>query len=237
MGGIISSNKKKSTDFSPEATKAPINLLIAGAPAAGKGTQSEILRDKYRVVHISTGELLRAAVEAKSELGLKVKHYMENALLVPDDLIIDVVCERLNQQDCRENGWLLDGFPRTEAQAKALAKAGLVPDCFIMINVPESFVLERITGRRVDPVTGNTYHIKFNPPPEGEVADRVIQRSDDTEEKIVKRYSDFTANIDAIKSFYQEVTLHVDGTKHKEDVQSQIAVKLNEIQEKKQEGK
>ena len=112
---------------------------------------------------------------------------MDNGKLVPDELIINVVTERLKEADCVKHGWLLDGFPRTRAQAQALNSAGMIPDAFILLSVPEEILVERVTGRRTDPVTNKIYHLKFNPPENSEVTARLVQRSDDTKEKIVSR--------------------------------------------------
>lgn len=204
-------------------------IIIAGAPAAGKGTQCEVIRNDFGVVHLSTGDLLRAAVKDQSTLGVQAKAYMDAGKLVPDELIIDVVCDRLKQPDCQNQGWLLDGFPRTKAQADALTKAGMIPDCFILLDVPEQVLVERVTGRRTDPVTGKIYHLKFNPPESPEIAARLTQRSDDTEEKIVTRYRDFIANIDAVKGSYADKLVRVDGTKSQADVSANILNKLNSL--------
>lgn len=141
---------------------------------------------------------------------------------------VGVVCDRLRQQDCITNGWLLDGFPRTRAQAEALAQAGLVPDNFILLDVPEALLVERVTGRRTDPVTGKIYHLKYSPPESEEIAARLIQRSDDTAEKIIVRYREFQSHIDAIKSFYDSKTIRVDGSMDKESVSRTIISALEE---------
>lgn len=208
--------------------KSP-KIIIAGAPAAGKGTQCEIIKKDFGVVHLSTGDILRAAVNEKSELGLKAKSYMDSGKLVPDELIIDVVCDRLKQPDCQTNGWLLDGFPRTKSQADALTAAGMIPDCFILLDVPEAALVERVTGRRTDPVTGKIYHLKFNPPENSEVASRLTQRSDDTEEKIVTRYRDFRNNIDSVKFSYMEKMILVNGAVSQAEVSKQITNALQEF--------
>ena len=193
-------------------------LVIVGAPAAGKGTQCEQLKAKYNVVHLSTGDMLRAAVSDGTALGVQAKEFMDAGRLVPDDLIIGVVCERLAQEDCVSRGWLLDGFPRTAAQADALKAAGMAPDCFILVDVPDDVLVERVTGRRTDPQTGRIYHMTYSPPESIEVAARLVQRSDDTEEKVRVRYQDFRSNIDAIKDRYLDRTIWVDGTQAPEDV-------------------
>jgi len=209
-------------------------IIIAGAPAAGKGTQCEVIRKDFGVVHLSTGDILRAAVKEQSELGLKAKSFMDAGKLVPDELIIGVVCDRLKQTDCVNQGWLLDGFPRTKSQADALNQAGMVPDCFVLLDVPQEVLVERVTGRRTDPVTGKIYHLKFNPPENEEVSARLTQRSDDTEEKIVTRYQDFKSNIDAVKSSYESKMITIDGTQSQAAVSGEITSKLTSILKAKQ---
>ena len=189
----------------------PRKFIIAGAPAAGKGTQCAFIQARYGVVHLSTGDLLRAAVKEGTPLGVKAKGFMDAGQLVPDELITDVVCSRLNQADCREKGWLLDGFPRTRSQAEALSAAGQIPDAFVLLDVPEQVLVERVTGRRTDPETGAIYHLKFKPPP-AEVLPRLVQRSDDTEEKIVVRYKEFKAHVEEVRSLYQDRLVWVDGS-------------------------
>ena len=148
---------------------------------------------------------------------------MDAGKLVPDELIIDVVCARLRQSDCAAQGWLLDGFPRTKAQAEALSRAGMEPDCFVLLDVPQDVLVERVTGRRTDPVTGTIYHLKFSPPPnDPAVLSRLVQRSDDTEEKIVVRYRDFKNNIDSVRAAYAGRTVVVDGTRPPAEVSAHV---------------
>ncbi|KAG1701891.1 hypothetical protein DVH05_010382 [Phytophthora capsici] len=185
---------------------SPPRLVILGPPAGGKGTQCELLVEMLGVVHLSTGNILRQAIQDKTPLGLKAQQFMDHGELVPDDLIVDVVLGRLAESDCKTRGWLLDGFPRTARQAEALltAQGGMAaPDCVLELEVPDTEVVRRIAGRRVDPVTGKTYHIEFNPPPV-DVARRVEQRSDDTEEKIQTRLSQFHSNADAVRSAFEK---------------------------------
>jgi len=203
-------------------------IIIAGAPAAGKGTQCEVIKTQFGVVHLSTGDILRAAVKEGTELGLQAKAFMDGGKLVPDELIIGVVCDRLKQPDCQKQGWLLDGFPRTRAQADALQAAGMVPDCFVLLDVPEGVLVERVTGRRTDPVTGKIYHMKFSPPESDEIASRLVQRSDDTEEKIVVRYRDFQSNIDSVRSCYEDKMILVDGTASQSEVSYCVKSALND---------
>jgi len=217
--------------------KGPLRIIIAGAPASGKGTQCEVIKEKYGVVHLSTGDILRAAVKEGTELGLKAKAFMDAGKLVPDELIIGVVSERLNQEDCQCQGWLLDGFPRTKSQADALIAAGKNPDCFILLDVPEEVLVERVTGRRTDPVTGKIYHMKFSPPENEEIAKRLVQRSDDTEEKIKIRYREFQSHINAIRSSYEDKLVVVNGAQSTKSVSDGVTSNLDKILDKKQSKK
>lgn len=133
------------------------------------------------------------------------------------------VSDRLAEEDCAKNGWLLDGFPRTQAQAQALADAGVSADCFIFLDVPDDILVERVVGRRTDPETGDIYHMTFSPPEDEEVLGRLVQRSDDTEEKVKVRLEQFHANVDAVKDSYTDIAVSVDGTQNPEEVSSTIA--------------
>ncbi len=207
-----------------------LKLIIAGAPASGKGTQCEVIKERYGVVHLSTGDMLRAAVAAGTEVGMKAKVLMESGQLVTDDLIIGVVKDRLAHSDCISNGWLLDGFPRTRAQADALADAGIVPDAFVFLDVPDEALIERVVGRRTDPDTGKIYHMKFSPPDDPEVAARLTQRADDTEEKVKVRLKAFHENVDSILDCYTDCTLQVKGDQDKTVVCKQITGHLDSLQ-------
>lgn len=204
-------------------------IIIAGAPAAGKGTQCEVIKEQLGVIHLSTGDILRAAVKEGSDLGKKAQEYMDSGQLVPDELITGVVVDRLSQPDCLEKGWLLDGFPRTRAQADALSKEGILPDCFILLDVPQEILIERVTGRRTDPETGRIYHMKFNPPP-SDIEDRLIQRSDDTAEKIIVRYQEFCGHVDSVKSCYEDKMIWIDGSQQQRDVSKVLCMALSDVE-------
>lgn len=201
-----------------DSIKKGLKLLICGAPAAGKGTQCAFIKETFGVIHLSTGDMLRAAVAAETEVGLSAKEYMESGKLVPDEVIIGIVKDRLDEDDCKEQGWLLDGFPRTQAQAKALEDEGITGDCFIMLNVPDEDLVERVVGRRTDPETGDIYHMTFSPPPTEEIEARLVQRSDDTEEKVKVRLEQYHANVAAVKDSYTDITVEIDGVGKPTDV-------------------
>ncbi|KAJ0399727.1 hypothetical protein P43SY_009308 [Pythium insidiosum] len=183
----------------PCRVSRPPRLVISGPPAGGKGTQCEWIVRAFHVVHLSTGDMLRAEIAAQSALGLQAKRFMDAGELVPDELIVDVVLARLQQRDCRQQGWLLDGFPRTRAQAEALLAKGIVPDALLTLEVPDDEIVRRISGRVLDPETGRTYHRTFNPPPP-EVEARVVQRSDDTEETVRVRLETFHAHSEQVRA-------------------------------------
>jgi len=190
-----------------------LGVIIAGPPAAGKGTQCELIRDKYGLCHISTGDLLREHVKAGTDVGKRAKEFMDAGKLVPDDVIIELVHTKMQEPGVKEKGWLLDGFPRTKAQADALSKAGINADTFVLIHVKEEVLVERVVGRRLDPATGKIYHMKFDPPKDQAIAARLTQRSDDTKEKIVVRIKQYNDNIAAIIDNYREVLHRVEGNK------------------------
>jgi adenylate kinase len=175
-----------------------MRLILLGAPGAGKGTQAQFICEKYAIPQISTGDMLRAAVKAGTELGIAAKKIMDSGGLVSDDIIIGLVKDRLTQPDCSK-GYLFDGFPRTIPQAQAMKDAGVPIDFVLEIDVPFDAIIDRMSGRRVHPASGRSYHIKFNPPKvEGKddvTGEPLIQRDDDKEETVRKRlqvYNDQT---------------------------------------------
>lgn len=185
-----------------------MRLILLGAPGAGKGTQAALIKEHYGIAQISTGDMLRAAVRDGTPLGLVAKKVMDAGLLVSDDIIIGLVEERLKQPDC-ENGFLFDGFPRTIPQAQALKDAGIPVDYVLEIAVPDSVILERMSGRRVHPASGRTYHIKFNPPKvEGKddvTGEPLIQRDDDAEETVKRRLDIYHTQTEALVDFYKKM--------------------------------
>lgn len=214
----------------PERRGTPLcalGIVIAGAPASGKGTQCVRIVEDYGVVHLSTGDLLRAAVKEGTDLGVEAKGFMDSGKLVPDQLVIDLIAEKLKSPECVESGFLLDGFPRTAAQADALASQGAKVDAFVSLKVPDDMLVERVCGRTTDPVTGTIYHTKFDPPPAGEIADRCVQRSDDTEEKVRVRLEAFHEHVGAVSEFYKDVMTEVDGAQSKDSVYVAISAGLD----------
>lgn len=203
-------------------------VVIAGPPAAGKGTQCDKIKDKFGYVHISTGDILRENVKNGTELGLKAKPIMEQGGLVPSDLIVDIVKDRLAQPDVQTQGCLLDGFPRAPDQAKAMADAGVQVDAFVLIVVPDDSLVERGVGRRLDPETGVIYHLTFKPPPE-EVKERLVHRSDDHEEQIRTRLATYHSQKDGIIPFFQDKLTEVDGTQKPDEVFAVICSALEKL--------
>ena len=183
-----------------------MRIILLGAPGAGKGTQAAFLKQRFGIPQISTGDMLRAAVAQGTPLGLAAKKLMDAGALVPDDVIIGLVKERLARGDCR-HGYLFDGFPRTIPQADALRRAGVKLDCVLEIDVPDIEVVERMSGRRVHPASGRTYHVKFNPPQAEGVDDvtgeALVQREDDTAATVKKRLEIYHAQTEQLVAYYQ----------------------------------
>lgn len=208
-----------------------MRMILVGPPGAGKGTQAGALVNRFGISHISTGDMLRAAVSQGTALGKQADGYMKAGGLVPDDLVIAMVIERIQQPDCAD-GFMLDGFPRTRPQAEALdtelEKAGLALDVVLQIEVPDALIVERITGRRLDPDTGEIYHVEFRPPP-ADVAPRVIQRKDDTERACRARLEKYHSETAPIVPFYEAKGLlkRVDGNAAPEEVSRRIAAILS----------
>ena len=183
-----------------------MRIILLGAPGAGKGTQAQAICDHLNIPQISTGDMLRGEIKSGSDLGNQAKSIMDAGKLVDDELIIKLVTKRINQDDC-EKGYLFDGFPRTIPQAKSLRLAGVQLDLILNIIVDEADIVKRITGRRVHPASGRTYHVEYNPPkmPEKDdvTGDDLIQRADDTEETVRKRLSVYHEQTEPLISFYK----------------------------------
>lgn len=208
-----------------------MNIMLFGAPGAGKGTQAKFLIEKYGIPQISTGDILRAAIKEETAMGLEAKRFMDEGKLVPDSTIIGIIKDRLSQKDCKK-GFILDGFPRTIAQAEALEvlmkEMGITLDKVISLNVPDELIVGRVTGRKVCPACGASFHVEFNPPKvEGKCdlcgAD-LITRKDDNAETVTKRLGEYHSQTAPLFDFYQKrgVLVDIDGTKSVEAITKEI---------------
>lgn len=185
-----------------------MNLILLGAPGAGKGTQAEKIVEKFGIPAISTGNILRAALKEGTEMGLKAKTYMEAGQLVPDDVVIGIIKDRLKEKDC-ENGFILDGFPRTIPQAQALEDAGIVIDKVLDIEVPDEKITARMSGRRVCAKCANSYHMLYKQPKVEGVCDacggELVQRKDDAPETVKARLKEYHEMTEPLKDFYSNL--------------------------------
>ena len=182
-----------------------MRVILLGAPGAGKGTQATFIKEKFNIPQISTGDMLRAAVKAGTQLGLEAKSYMDSGGLVPDAVIIGLVSERIKEADCA-NGFLFDGFPRTIPQAEAMKAAGVDIDYVVEIDVPDEAIVERMSGRRSHPASGRTYHVKFNPPKvagkDDVTGEDKLKREDDKEETVLKRLEVYHSQTKPLVNYY-----------------------------------
>jgi adenylate kinase len=219
-----------------------MRLILLGGPGAGKGTQANLVKDRYQIPQISTGDMLRAALKEGTELGLKAKEYMDAGKLVPDDVIIGLVKERIKEPDC-EKGFLFDGFPRTIPQADAMKEAGVLIEAVVDIDVPDGEIIKRMSGRRVHLASGRTYHIVFNPPKEegkdNETGEPLIQRDDDKEETVRKRLDVYHAQTEPLVDYYKDWEksgesvapkyIRIDGVGKLEEIRDQIYAALDNL--------
>ncbi|MCR1972719.1 adenylate kinase [Clostridium sporogenes] len=209
-----------------------MRVILLGPPGAGKGTQAKLISENFSIPHISTGDIFRANIKKKTPLGIEAKRYIDNGQLVPDEVTIGIVKDRLTKDDC-DNGFLLDGFPRTVAQAEALDEflKGINKDLDValLIKVPEEFILERMTGRRVCTSCGASYHIRFNPPKiEGkcDICDNeLIQRKDDTEATVKERLEVYSKQTYPLINYYKDngIISEVNGTESIDEVFGNIS--------------
>ena len=216
-----------------------MRVILLGAPGAGKGTQAQFICDKFSIPQISTGDMLRAAVKAGSELGLKVKEIMETGGLVSDEIIIGLVKERIQQDDCA-NGFLFDGFPRTIPQAEAMIEAGVDIDHVVEIDVADEEIVQRLSGRRVHPGSGRVYHIVYNPPKnegkDDETGEELVQRDDDKEETVRKRLAIYHEQTAPLVNFYKQLEsakgenapkyAHIAGVGSLQDIKDKVMAAL-----------
>jgi len=219
-----------------------MRLILLGPPGAGKGTQARYVCEQYKIPQISTGDMLRAAVAAGTELGKQAKTVMDSGGLVSDDIIIGLVKERITEPDCA-SGFLFDGFPRTVAQAEAMKEAGVDIDAVVEIAVPDDEIVQRLSGRRSHPGSGRVYHVTFNPPKLEGVDDvtgePLVHRDDDREETIRNRLANYHAQTEVLTSFYGDLEtkggagapklIKVDGTQSIEAVRDQALAELEKL--------
>lgn len=211
-----------------------MKIILLGPPGAGKGTQAQFIQQRLSIPQISTGDMLRAAVSSGSELGERVKAVMDSGALVSDDIIIDLVKERITQPDCA-NGFLFDGFPRTIPQAEAMRDAGVPIDVVLEIQVDDEELVTRITGRRVHPGSGRVYHVEYNPPKQEGLDDvtgePLQQREDDTENTVRERLNVYAEQTQPLIAYYQNQAniryIEVDGLGDVAEIQNSIATSLN----------
>jgi adenylate kinase len=209
-----------------------MRMILVGPPGAGKGTQAARLVEQFQIPHISSGDMLRAAAKEGTPLGIEADHHMKQGHLVPDELMIGLILERIKQADC-SHGFMLDGFPRTRPQAEALdkaledAKVGL--DAVVLIEVPDQLLEERTTGRRTDPQTGTIYHLKYNPPP-ADIVGRLVHRKDDTIEAVKMRMAKYHSETAPIIPYYTQkgVLKKVDGVGEPDTITQRLIAVLND---------
>ena len=210
-----------------------MKVVLLGPPGAGKGTQASGIVEKYHIVHISTGDIFRKNVKEGTPLGKRAKEYMDKGELVPDDLVIALVEDRLKQDDCK-NGFLLDGFPRTIAQAEAMEKLGITIDRVVDIEVGRDILIGRAVGRRVCKQCGETFHVSFRPTKVGGVCDKcggeVVQRADDREETVARRIDVYLSETKPLEEYYENkgILIHINGDQEPQTVQKEIFAALGE---------
>ena len=214
-----------------------MKIILLGAPGAGKGTQAKYITETFGIPQVSTGDMLRAAVKEKSELGLKVEQVMASGALVTDDIIIALVKERIAQPDC-QNGFLFDGFPRTIPQAEAMVSAGVETDVVLEIEVPDDEIVKRLSGRRVHLDSGRVYHIEYNPPAKSGIDDisgePLIQRPDDEEGTVRKRLVVYHKQTQPLVGFYEGLqkdgaglnVIKIDGVESVDKIREAISTAL-----------
>ncbi|WP_062267594.1 adenylate kinase [Endozoicomonas arenosclerae] len=214
-----------------------MRVILLGAPGAGKGTQAQFIMEEFGIPQISTGDILRAAIKEGSELGLKVKAVMDSGSLVSDEIIIELVQERITKDDCTK-GFLFDGFPRTIPQAEALREAGVDIDHVIEIAVEDEEIVQRMAGRRVHPGSGRTYHVVYNPPKvegkDDQTGEDLIQRDDDAEETVRKRLGVYHDQTAPLVNFYQNIEgktryTRVEGVGSVDDIKAKVIDALKPV--------
>ena len=214
-----------------------MRIILLGAPGAGKGTQAQFLTKKFNIPQISTGDMLRAAIKAGTEMGKMAKAAMDAGQLVTDEIIIGLVKDRIAEDDCK-NGYLLDGFPRTLPQADAVTNAGIAIDAVIEIDVADEVIVKRMSGRRAHLASGRTYHLEYNPPKvagkDDETGEELVQRPDDKEDVVLDRLKVYHEQTQPLIGYYKEQAaknssltyITVDGTAHISYVEASITAQL-----------
>jgi adenylate kinase len=219
-----------------------MRLILLGGPGAGKGTQANVIKEKYGIPQISTGDMLRAAVKAGTELGMKAKGFMDSGGLVPDEVIIGLVKERIQEPDCTK-GFLFDGFPRTIPQADAMKEAGVPIDAVVDIDVPDEEIIKRMSGRRAHLASGRTYHVIYNPPKvegkDDETGEPLVQRDDDKEETVKKRLDVYHDQTEPLIDYYKKWQasgeaaapkyVHINGVGTLDSITAQIVGELKKL--------
>ncbi len=211
-----------------------MKLILLGAPGAGKGTQAEIISEKYNIPTISTGNIIRAALKNGTEMGLKAKAYIDSGRLVPDDVVIGIIKERLAQPDC-QNGFILDGFPRTIPQAEALDNMNIAVDAALSIEVSDREIVKRMSGRRVCEKCGASYHTEFKKPTKDGICNAcggaLVIRKDDEPDTVIDRLDIYHKQTEPLKSYYKEQSklITVEGQSKVEDTTKLVLAALSEI--------
>ncbi|XP_024028263.1 adenylate kinase 5, chloroplastic isoform X2 [Morus notabilis] len=234
---LRTSSKSKGLKVNCSVKSEPLKVMISGAPASGKGTLCELIVQKFGLVHISTGDLLRAEVSSGTEIGNKAKEYMNAGRLVPDEIVTAMVKARLSREDAKEKGWLLDGYSRSATQAQSLEELKIRPDIYVVLDVPDEILIDRCIGRRLDPVTGKIYHLKNFPPETEEIRERLVTRPDDSEEKVKRRLEVYKQNAETILSTYSNIMNKIDGNRPKDEIFAEIESLLSEVQKDKEKLK
>jgi len=207
-----------------------VHLILAGPPGSGKGTIGDRLFEEFGIVNISTGQLLRDEIANNTPIGKEVSQLVETGQYVHEDFWLPLLKQRLAKPDCMKGGWLVDGAPRTKRHVAAFEKMGIIPNKVILLEINQEVAVERVSCRRMDPVTGKTFHMKHFPPPNEEVTARLIQRSDDAADKAQVRYNLFLEHFADVHSWYpQDIFCKVDASRTFEEVYNDVKAALGKL--------